>query len=61
MRGLTVSTAARIATRGRATPTMCARSIALRTMSAFSSSVGAMLIAPSVMMNGRGYAGLCIR
>ena len=54
MFGLTVSTAARMATRGRATPNACARSTALRTMSAFSGSVGAMLIAASVMMNGRG-------
>ena len=54
MRGLTVSTAARIATFGRSIPIACARSIALRRMSALSSSVGSMLIAASVMTSGRG-------
>ena len=50
----TVSTAARMATRGSATPMACASVMALRTMSALCSSVGAMLIAASVMMKGRG-------
>ena len=45
---VTVSTAARIATFGRTTPNVRARSIAFWQMSALSSSVGAMLIAPSV-------------
>jgi hypothetical protein len=49
-----VSTAARMATFGSATPITCARSMALRTMSALSSSVGAMLMAASVMMKGAG-------
>ena len=54
MRGLTVSTAARIATLGSAMPMECAKSMALRTMSALISSVGAILMAASVMMKGRG-------
>ena len=54
MFGLIVSTAARIATRGFASPNACARSTALRMMSALSCSVGEMLIAASVMMKGRG-------
>jgi hypothetical protein len=54
MFGLIVSTAARMATRGCATPKAWARSTALRMMSALSCSVGAMLSAASVMMNGRG-------
>ena len=52
--GLTVSTAARIATLGSRTPITCASSMALRMMSAFCSRVGAILIAASVTMNGRG-------
>ena len=52
--GFTVSTADRIATFGRSTPSTRARSIALATMSALSSSVGAMLIAASVIRIGFG-------
>ena len=52
--GFTVSTAARMATFGVATPVACARSMALRRMSAFCARSGAMLMAASVMMNGRG-------
>ena len=48
---LTVSTAARIATFGRATPSDTARSIAFWQMSTLSSSVGAMLIAASVTIS----------
>src|SRR5476649_2310246 len=54
MRGLMVSTAARMATRGVATPMACASSMALRTMSALSARLGAMLMAASVRMKGRG-------
>ncbi len=61
MSAFTVSTAARMATRGRATPITWARSMALRTMSAFMARFGAILMAASVMMKGRGYAGVCIR
>ena len=45
---VTVSTAARIATFGRSSPSEIARSIAFWQMSTLSSSVGAMLIAASV-------------
>ena len=47
----TVSTAARIATFGRSTPNVRARSIAFWQMSTLSSSVGAMLIAASVTIS----------
>ncbi len=53
MSGLTVSTADRIATFGCSRPSARARSIALRTMSAFSLSVGSMLIAASVTKSMR--------
>ncbi|ABA53469.1 hypothetical protein BURPS1710b_A1059 [Burkholderia pseudomallei 1710b] len=58
--GLTVSTAASTATRGRSTPSTCSRSTAFWQMSRFCSSVGAMLIAASVMRSGFGYAGTSI-
>ena len=48
---LTVSTAARIATFGRSTPSEMARSMAFWQMSTLSSSVGAMLIAASVTIS----------
>ena len=48
---VTVSTAARIATFGRSTPKVRARSMAFWATSALSSSVGAMLIAASVTMS----------
>ena len=48
---VTVSTAARIATFGRARPSEMARSIAFWQMSTLSSSVGAMLIAASVTIS----------
>ena len=52
--GVTVSTANRMATLGSGVPSAWATSIALRTMSAFSSSVGAMLMAASVISSGLG-------
>ena len=54
MSGLTVSTAARMATLGSGTPSTCANSIAFCTMSAFSRTVGAMLTAASVTNSMRG-------
>ena len=51
---VTVSTAARIATFGSATPSIWARSIAFCTVSTLSSRVGSMLIATSVMSSVRG-------
>jgi hypothetical protein len=53
---VTVSTAERMATLGLSTPIACASSIELLTISTFSSSDGAMLIAASVIIRGRGYA-----
>ena len=50
----TVSTAERMATRGVSILSTWARSMAFCTMSRFSSSVGRMLMAASVMMSGRG-------
>jgi hypothetical protein len=58
---LTVSTAARMATFGRSTPNVRARSIAFWQMSTLSSSVGAMLIAPSVTMRTLWYVGTSMR
>jgi len=52
--GVTVSTAARIATFGSTMPSTIARSMALRTMSALHSRSGSMLIAASVMSSGFG-------
>ncbi|MNS63637.1 hypothetical protein D3C72_967370 [compost metagenome] len=49
---VTVSTAERIATLGVSMPSTRTRSMALRTMSAFSFSVGKMLTAASVMNSG---------
>ncbi|MNT58766.1 hypothetical protein D3C72_1962260 [compost metagenome] len=49
---VTVSTADRIATLGRSTPSTRTRSMALRQISAFSLSVGKMLTAASVMNSG---------
>ena len=57
MLGLTVSTAAKMATLGCATPMMCANKMAFCTMSALSAKVGAMLSAASVMYKGLGYIG----
>ena len=54
MRGLTVSTAERIATFGVSMPRMCARSIAFWQMSTLHSRVGKMLIAASVTISSRG-------
>ena len=52
--GMTISVEERIATRGRAMPSARARSIAFCTMSRLTSSVGAMVSAPSVSSRGRG-------
>ena len=52
--GVTVSTADRMATLGWGVPMICANWMAFWMMSAFSSSVGAMLMAASVMSNGLG-------
>ena len=51
---VTVSTAERMATLGIGRPRLCARSIAFWQISRLSSSVGAMLIAASVMISGLG-------
>ena len=58
--GLTVSIAESTATRTSATPMACARSIAFCTMSTLSSSVGAMLIAASVMIRASSWPGTSI-
>jgi hypothetical protein len=54
MAGLTVSTAASTATCGRGTPITCSRSMAFWQMSRLCASVGAMLMAASVMTSGLG-------
>ncbi len=58
--GLTVSIADTIATRTTSIPKEWARSMAFWTMSRFSSSVGAMLIAASVTMRGSSWPGTSI-
>ena len=54
MSGLTVSTAARMATRGSSMPSTCASSMAFCAMSALSRAFGATLMAASVISSMRG-------
>ena len=58
--GLTVSIADRIATRTSGARSARARSMAFCTMSTFSSSVGAMFTAASVMISASGWPGTSI-
>src|SRR4051795_5025523 len=57
---VTVSTAARIATLGFFRPSEIARSMAFWQMSALSSNVGNILIAPSVTIRTLWYVGISI-